>query len=90
MSALSRAQTRLEQAVARLEKALGEHEARSAESSGSEDVLHEVQALRDECRDLRGKLDRANRRHAHLQTVVSEVSVRLDGSITELDQMLER
>ncbi|MCB2010790.1 MAG: DUF4164 family protein [Geminicoccaceae bacterium] len=89
MSALSRAQTRLEQAVARLEKALGEHRSRSQESEASANVMQEVQSLRDECRDLRGKLDLANRRHAHLQTVVSQVSDRLDGSIGELDRLME-
>ncbi|MCB2054983.1 MAG: DUF4164 family protein [Geminicoccaceae bacterium] len=89
MSALTRAQTRLEQAVARLEHAVS---ARS-ESLGEERASlldREVGELRDECRDLRSRLEATTRRHARMQDMVTDVAGRLDGAIGELDQLLGR
>ena len=89
MSALSRAQTRLEQAVTRLERVLAEQEGHP--KNGAQAGLREdVRALREECEGLRGKLATTTKRQARMQAIVGEVTSRLDGAIDELDHLLER
>ena len=86
MSAFYQAQTRLEQALKRLETALQD---RGDGSERENLMLAEVRGLREECEQLRGRLDGSNKRYARMQSIVSEVSDRLDKTIAELDGILE-
>lgn len=88
MSAFNQAQTRLEQALSRLEQALDQRQDRSGEKELA--LVADIKGLREECSQLRGKLDSSNKRYARMQEVVGDVARRLDRTIGELDAMMER
>lgn len=90
MSAFNQAQTRLEQALTRLETVLGERDIQAGGSEKEATLMSDIKGLRDECGQLRGKLDSSNKRYARMQEVVGGVASRLDKTIGELDAILER
>lgn len=99
MSELDAAQRRLNDALRRLEGALSRRLS-TAPGAGLERELHAVAAerdalardvtvLRNECDRLSNALREAQEERRNLQEVTDAVARRLDGSIGELDRMLE-
>jgi flagellar export protein FliJ len=103
MSKLETAQRRLDQAVRRLEAALArrmgppgdaaalaEYERALTQLSAERDHLaRDVGMLRGECDQLSTALSEAQRDHQALRQVTDQVARRLDGSIAEIDRLLE-
>jgi predicted nucleic acid-binding Zn-ribbon protein len=106
MSSLDAAQRRLEDALKRVEAAMGRRpkpvavaggqfdgsalEHALAQMGAERDALSEnVNQLRDECGRLNEALDAAHRDNVALRRVNEEVARRLDGTIDELQQLLD-
>jgi flagellar export protein FliJ len=103
MSKLETAQRRLDQAVRRLEAALArrmgppgdaaalaEYERVLAQLGGERDHLAgDLEVLRAECDRLSTALSEAQREGQTLRQVTEQVASRLDGSIAEIDRLLE-
>jgi flagellar export protein FliJ len=103
MSKLETAQRRLDQAVRRLEAALArrmgppgdaaalaEYERVLAQLGGERDHLaSDLEGLRGECDRLSIALSEAQRERQALRQVTEQVASRLDGSIAEIDRLLE-
>jgi chromosome segregation ATPase len=86
MSSLDAAERRLGRALERLEVAL----ARGARLEGDDPALaSEVTALRGECVRLNQALDETRRERQQLRRIVDQVADRLDGTIAEIDELLE-
>ena len=92
MGELEAAQRHLTEALRRLENALALRLGRgSAAINGVADpgITSDVDALRDECRRLNAALDQAMRERDAVRETADAVVRRLDGSIDELDRLLE-
>jgi flagellar export protein FliJ len=103
MAKLETAQRRLDQAVRRLEAALArrmgppgdaaalaEYERVLTQLGGERDHLaSDLVALRGECDRLSTALSEAQRERQALRQVTDQVARRLDGSIAEIDRLLE-
>ncbi len=103
MSSLDAAQRRLDDALKRVEAALGQRAQGAGPSDGSpaaartlatvgaeRDALSDhVSQLREECERLNEALAAAQRNNTALRQVNEEVARRLDGTIDELQQLLE-
>lgn len=90
MSSLDAAARRLQRALDRLESAV----ARGARLEGGDGpadaaLVAEVEALRAECARLNEALEEARREHQQLRRVTDQVAERLDGTIAEIDELLE-
>ena len=107
MSTLDAAQKRLEDALRRVETALGQRP-RVADASGGpqfdvsaverelaqlgaerDALAGDVDALRRECDRLSEALDAVQRDNAELRQINEQVARRLDGTIDELQRLLE-
>jgi SMC interacting uncharacterized protein involved in chromosome segregation len=99
MSELETAQEHLVDALRRLESAVMRRLMRSegpevqqafeqmvAEREG---LARDVSALRSECDRLSAALSEMQRNHSSLRDVTSHVAQRIDGSIAEIDRLLE-
>lgn len=102
MSELEAAKGRLIEALRRLEGALAERFAQPPPGSAAEyqralaqitaerDALaRDVDVLRTECDRLSATLSETERDNHNLRDVTTHVAERLDGSIAELDRLLE-
>ncbi len=96
MSELETAQQHLEQALQRFEDALarrltvaGGEEGMAQLSSERDNWARDVGALRAECDRLGTALSEAEREQQSLRAVSEDVAQRLDGSIDELNRLLE-
>lgn len=103
MSKLETAQRRLDQAVRRLEAALArrmgppgdaaalaEYERALTQLSAERDHLaRDIGGLRGECERLSTALSEAQQDRQTLRQVTDQVARRLDGSIAEIDRLLE-
>jgi chromosome segregation ATPase len=88
MSAIDHAQARLDAALDRLERAL--ERKRSATGQPTDTALKgEVEGLREECQELRGRLAAAETQHQKLKGAMAAMGTRLDAAIEELDQLIE-
>lgn len=88
MSAIDHAQSRLDAALDRLERAFETR--RSATDQPADVALKgEVEGLRDECRSLRERLAMAEQRHVELKGAMGSMGTRLDAAIGELDSLIE-
>jgi chromosome segregation ATPase len=91
MSSLDAAERRLGRALDRLEAAI----VRGARLEAGDEALadgaltREVEALRAECARLNHALEEARREHQQLRRVADQVAERLDGTIGEIDELLE-
>jgi SMC interacting uncharacterized protein involved in chromosome segregation len=101
MSELETAQQHLTQALRRLETAVARRLMRPPSAAGTdsqafehltaerEDLARNVGVLRSECDRLSAALSEIERDHRNLREVTSEVARRIDGSIAEIDRLLE-
>lgn len=91
MGDLEAAQRHLTEALGRLEGALTRRLSRPTFSEGDADPLvsGDMEAMRDECRRLNAALDEARRERDAVREAADAVVRRLDGSIDELDRLLE-
>lgn len=102
MSQLEVAQQHLAQALKRLENALerrlvrppseadADYQGVFAEITAERDELtRDVRVLRSECDRLSAALSEMQRDHANLREVSGQVARRIDGSIAEIDRLLE-
>ena len=88
MSAIDQAQARLDAALDRLERAL--ERKRSASFEPADPALQgEVEGLREECEELRGRLAAAEAQHQKLKNAMAAMGTRLDDAIGELDQLID-
>jgi hypothetical protein len=85
MTSLESAERRLEAALVRIEAAL----ARPRAPLGDGEAGHEIGALREECARLNSELERAWREQASYKEMAEKVAERLNGTISELDALLE-
>jgi chromosome segregation ATPase len=92
MASLNVAEDRARTALGRLERAL--HGLASADRAADPRAALERAALERDCELLRAECDRLRRdlagldeRHARLAAVVEEVEGRLDGAVTQLDEL---
>jgi chromosome segregation ATPase len=92
MTSLNAAEDRARSALSRLEQAL--HGLASAERAADPRAALERAALERDCELLRAECDRLRRdlaglreRHARLAAVVEEVEGRLDGAVTQLEEL---
>lgn len=108
MSTLDAAQKRLEDALRRVETALGQRPRGAGASAGPQQfdasaferelaqlgaerdaLAGDVDALRRECDRLSEALDAVQRDNAELRQINEQVARRLDGTIDELQRLLE-
>lgn len=99
MAALEAAERHLSEALRRLEAALSRQLSGGSGTGFQPDLAaanHEREALARDVAMLRGECDRltaalrgAEQRNQEIQKVTETVARRLDGSISELDRMLE-
>ena len=95
MSQLEAAQQRLAQALRRLESALTQRVMQSAAGAPGDDegrlaaIVAERSMLRAECDRLTAALNEVQREHHDLREVTGHVARRIDGSIAEIDRLLE-
>ena len=102
MSQLEAAQQHLEQALERLEDALALRLAQpppgtdadyqrafAAITAERNDLARNVRALRSECDRLSATLSAMQRDNDALRTMTGQVARRIDGSIAEIDHLLE-
>lgn len=90
MGELEAAQRHLTEAVRRLESALTRRLSRNpGPTNGPASGAPDVDALRDECQRLNAALDHAMRERDEVREAADSVVRRLDGSIDELDRLLE-
>lgn len=90
MSALTVAEERAAAALSKLERALAARSPGepSTEQAHDRDTLErDCELLRAECDTLRRQLAVAEERSARLAAIVGQVEGRLDGAITQLDEM---
>lgn len=92
MSRLESAMTQFNQALDRLEAAVGRRGAQGSASAGaggaSEKILREIQALREDRAKLAQALDSARTDNAALESLGDEVEERLDGAIRDIRRVL--
>ena len=95
MSQLEAARKRLAEALTRLDNALTQRLAQGG-AGGPEDwqrrlatVTQERDMLRNECDRLSAALSETQRDHRKLRDLTGHVARRIDGSIAEIDRMLE-
>jgi ubiquinone biosynthesis protein UbiJ len=102
MSQLQAAQQHLAQALRRLDKALAHRltqggsaapadyqRALAAITAERNDLARDVDMLRNECDRLSAALSEMQRDHRNLRDVTGHVAGRIDGSIAEIDRLLE-
>jgi predicted nucleic acid-binding Zn-ribbon protein len=102
MSQLEPAKKHLAEALTRLEKALTQrltqggpgapvdYERRlAALAAERNDLAGQVKMLREECDRLTTALNEVQRDHRNLRDVTGHVARRIDGSIAEIDRLLE-
>jgi predicted nucleic acid-binding Zn-ribbon protein len=102
MSQLEAAHQHLEAALARLETALTRRLAQpgpggpedyqraiAALTAERNDLARDVSMLRSECDRLSAALSEIQRDHRNLREVTGHVAERIDGSIAEIDRLLE-
>lgn len=91
MGELEAAQRHLTESLRRLESALARRLSRTAGTNGGSDprLAGDVQALREECQRLNAALDEALRERDVVRATADSLVRRLDGSIDELDRLLE-
>lgn len=97
MGDMEAAQRHLTEALRRLEGALARRLSRAAPSGNGSDhtgaappgFADDVAALREECQRLNSALDVAMRERDAVREAAGSVARRLDGSIEELDRLLE-
>jgi predicted nucleic acid-binding Zn-ribbon protein len=102
MSQLEAAQQHLQAALARLENALARRltpplsgapedyeRAFGALTAERNDLARDVGMLRSECDRLNAALSAIERDHRNLREVTGQVAQRIDGSIAEIDRLLE-
>jgi ubiquinone biosynthesis protein UbiJ len=102
MSQLQTAQQRLAQALRRLENALARRltqnlsaapaeyqRALAAITAERDDLARDVGMLRSECDRLSAALSEMQRDHRNLRDLTGRVARRIDGSIAEIDRLLE-
>ena len=88
MSAIDQAQSRLDAALDRLERAF-EARRMAADQPADLALKGEVEGLRDECQSLRERLAMAEQRHVDLKGAMASMGTRLDSTIGELDDLIE-
>jgi chromosome segregation ATPase len=94
MSQLEAAQQHLAEALRRLENALAHRLAQGAPGPADYErrlaaVTAERNMLRGECDRLSAALSETQRDHRNLRDVTAHVARRIDGSIAEIDRLLE-
>ncbi|MGH6914398.1 MAG: hypothetical protein ACREH3_11915 [Geminicoccales bacterium] len=102
MSEFATAQQHLAEALRRLEAAVARRLMRPPSAAGSgdpqvleqltaerDDLVRNVGMLRSECDRLSAALSDMQRDHRNLREVTSHVAQRIDGSIAEIDRLLE-
>jgi predicted nucleic acid-binding Zn-ribbon protein len=102
MSQLEAAQQHLQAALTRLENALARRltpplsgapedyeRAFAALTAERNDLARDVGMLRSECDRLNAALSAIERDHRNLREVTGQVAQRIDGSIAEIDRLLE-
>lgn len=96
MAELETAQRRLSQALQRLQGAIERRAAVAVPpdddllaGADRDDLVRHVGLLRGECDRLSAALSEAQRDNENLRRVSVQVTRRLDGSIAEIDRMLE-
>jgi hypothetical protein len=102
MSELETAQQRLTQSLKRLETAVARRLMRPPSAAGAgygqgpqgtaeerPDLARDVDLLRSECDRLTAALSEIQRDHRNLREVTGHVAQRIDGSIAEIDRLLE-
>jgi prefoldin subunit 5 len=95
MSQLEAAQQRLTAALRRLESALTQHMMKSASGAPGDlerrlaAIAAERSMLRAECDRLSAALSEVQREHRNLREVTGQVAGRIDGSIAQIDRLLE-
>ena len=86
MSALTVAEERATSALSKLEQALATRSP-AAPDHERDDLERDRDLLRGECDTLRRQLAAAEERGARLAAIVGQVEGRLDGAITQLDEL---
>jgi chromosome segregation ATPase len=95
MSQLETAQKRLAEALRRLEAALTQRLTQGGSGAPADyerrlaAITAERNMLREECDRLSTALDDMQRQHRNLRDVTGHVARRIDGSIDEIDRLLE-
>jgi hypothetical protein len=102
MSEFETAQQHLAEALRRLETAVARRLMRPPPAAGSgdrhaleeltaerDDLARNVEVLRSECDRLSAALSEVQRDHRNLREVTGHVAQRIDGSIAEIDRLLE-
>jgi predicted nucleic acid-binding Zn-ribbon protein len=102
MAQLETAQQRLAEALQRLEAALARRMVQPSSAAATDyelalaamtaernDLARDVSILRSECDRLSAALSEIQRDHRSLRDVTSHVAQRIDGSIAEIDRLLE-
>ena len=102
MSEFETAQQHLAEALRRLETAVARRLMRPPAAAGSgdrhaleeltaerDDLARNVEVLRSECDRLSAALSEVQRDHRNLREVTGHVAQRIDGSIAEIDRLLE-
>ena len=102
MSEFETAQQHLAEALRRLESAVAKRLMRPPPPVGTgdlrglqqltaerDDLARDVAVLRSECDRLSAALSEVQRDHRNLREVTSHVAQRIDGSIAEIDRLLE-
>ena len=88
MSALDAAQRRLDVALGRLETAAAARSAGQTEGAPV-DLVRQLDALKSECGELRRALEASRRDNDELRRLADDVAGRLDGTIADLNSLLE-
>ena len=86
MSALTVAEERATSALSKLERALATRSPAGPDYE-RDDLERDRDLLRGECDTLRRQLAAAEERGARLAAIVGQVEGRLDGAITQLDEL---
>lgn len=86
MSDLNTARRRLEDSVSKLEAAVASSR---PPSDGEAGLMRELAALRAECERLNEALAKAHEERGAVREASERVAERLDGTIAELDSILE-
>jgi hypothetical protein len=101
MSELETAHQHLARALKRLETAVARRLMRPPSAAGTnyrqglerpiegDDLARDLDLLRSECDELSTALSDIQRDHRNLREVTSQVAQRIDGSIAEIDRLLE-
>ena len=90
MSALTVAEERATSALSKLERALATRSPAALPAGPDherDDLERDRDLLRVECDTLRRQLAAAEERSARLEAIVGQVEGRLDGAITQLDEL---